>query len=152
MKRFHVHIAVDDIETNVRFYSSMFGATPTVLKPDYAKWTLDDPRINFAISKQGLKAGVDHLGVQVESETELRQLRDQVASAEIAALDQKNALCCYARSDKYWVTDPQGIVWETFHTLESIPVYGNTSRAETTAACCSPATASQPAKSGACCA
>jgi hypothetical protein len=89
--------------------------------------------------------------VQVESEAELTQLREQVAAAEIAALDQKDALCCYARSDKYWITDPQGIAWETFHTLESILVYGNTSRAETTAACCSPATAPQPAKSGACC-
>jgi catechol 2,3-dioxygenase-like lactoylglutathione lyase family enzyme len=151
MKRFHVHVSVDDLEASVRFYSSVFGVPPTVLKPDYAKWMLDDPRINFAISKQGLKAGVDHLGVQVESESELRQLRDQVASAEIIALDQKNALCCYARSDKYWVTDPQGVAWETFHTLESIPIYGHTSRAEATVACCSPTTASQPAKSGVCC-
>jgi catechol 2,3-dioxygenase-like lactoylglutathione lyase family enzyme len=152
MKRFHVHISVDDLDANVRFYSTVFGAPPTVLKPDYAKWMLDDPRINFAISKRGLKAGVDHLGMQVESETELTALREQVGAAEIAALDQANATCCYARSDKYWITDPQGIAWETFHTLESVPVYGESRRAESEA-CCSPASRarSQPLKSAACC-
>lgn len=106
-------MAVDDIEANVRFYSTVFGTQPSVLKPDYAKWMLDDPKINFAISKRGAKSGVDHLGVQVESQQELTELRQQVASAEIAALDQPNAECCYARSDKYWVNDPQGIAWET---------------------------------------
>ena len=124
MKRFHVHIAVDDLDANVRFYSTVFGASPTVLKPDYAKWMLEDPRVNFAISKRGLKPGLDHLGVQVETNEELTLLRARVARAEIAALDQENASCCYARSDKYWITDPQGIAWETFHTLGSIPVYG----------------------------
>src|SRR5262249_44969327 len=108
MKRFHVHVAVDDIDANVRFYSMVFGASPAVLKPDYAKWMLDDPRINFAISKRGAKTGVDHLGIQVESEEELTELRQQVAAAEIGVLDQPNADCCYARSEKYWVTDPQG--------------------------------------------
>jgi hypothetical protein len=122
-----------------------------VLKPDYAKWMLDDPRVNFAISMRGLAPGVDHLGIQVESGAELAALREQVAAAEIAALEQKNAVCCYARSDKYWVTDPQGIAWETFHTLESVPVYGEAPRAGATAACCSPASAPQPAKSNACC-
>ena len=152
MKRFHVHVSVGDLDANVQFYSTVFGAPPTVLKPDYAKWMLDDPRINFAISKRGLKAGVDHLGVQVESEAELTALREQVAAAEIAALDQADAACCYARSDKYWITDPQGIAWETFHTLDSIPVYGETPRAES-AVCCAPVptAASQSAKSGVCC-
>jgi hypothetical protein len=113
---------------------------------------VDDPRVNFAISKRGLKAGVDHLGVQVESEAELTALREQVAAAEIAAFDQANAACCYARSDKYWITDPQGIAWETFHTLDSIPVYGETPRAEPNACCASaPAITSQSVKSGACC-
>jgi hypothetical protein len=134
MKRFHVHVAVDDLEGNVRFYSTVFGSSPSVLKPDYAKWMLEDPRINFAISKRGAKAGVDHLGIQVESEEELAELRQRVKAAEIAALDQPNADCCYARSDKYWVTDPQGVPWETFHTLGSIPIFGETSR---TNACCS---------------
>jgi len=141
MKRFHVHVAVDDLAASIRFYSAMFGAPPTVEKSDYAKWMMDDPRINFAISMRGLKSGLDHLGVQVESEGELGALRSQVAHAEITALDQPDATCCYARSNKYWITDPQGIAWETFHTLESVPVYGDTARAqpgEAKAACCTP--------------
>jgi catechol 2,3-dioxygenase-like lactoylglutathione lyase family enzyme len=152
MKRFHVHVSVDDLDANVRFYSTVFGAPPTVLKPDYAKWMMDDPRVNFAISKRGLKPGVDHLGVQVDSDAELRTLRKQVAAAEIGALDQTDSVCCYARSDKYWITDPQGVAWETFHTLDSVPVYGETRRAESTA-CCGPAASdtSESAKSGACC-
>jgi hypothetical protein len=114
---------------------------------------LEDPRVNFAISKQGLKPGVDHLGVQVESESELSVLRKQVAKAEITALDQPNAECCYARADKYWITDPQGIAWETFHTLDSIPVYGKNGSADSTA-CCSfeRTTASQTSNSNSCCA
>jgi hypothetical protein len=147
-----VHVTVEDLDANVQFYSTVFGAPPTVLKPDYAKWMVDDPRINFAISKRGLKSGVDHLGVQVESEAELTALREQVAAAQIAAFDQANAACCYARSDKYWITDPQGIAWETFHTLDSIPVYGETARAEQTACCVSvPTAASQSVKADACC-
>ena len=144
MKRFHVHVAVKDLDANVRFYTKLFGAEPTVLKPDYAKWMLNDPRVNFAISTRGLEAGVDHLGVQVESEAELRAMREQTAVAEIDAIDQRNAECCYARSDKYWVTDPQGVAWETFHTLDSIPVYGAAEREKSTACCA--------AKSSACCA
>ena len=151
MKRFHVHVAVDDLDANVRFYSNVFGMPPTVLKPDYAKWMVDDPRVNFAISKRGLKPGVDHLGMQVESEAELTELREQVAAAEITALDQTNTVCCYARSDKYWITDPQGIAWETFHTLDSVPVYGESSRAQQTV-CCSPTPkVSQPVNSSTCC-
>lgn len=138
MKRFHVHVSVDDLDANVQFYSTVFGKAPTVLKPDYAKWMVDDPRINFAISKRGNAPGIDHLGVQVESEEELMALRKQVASAQVTALDQPDADCCYARSDKYWTTDPQGVAWETFHSLDSIPVYGETERAEKTA-CCAPA-------------
>lgn len=125
MKRFHVHISVDDLDANVRFYAGVFGVPPTVLKSDYAKWMLEDPRINFAISQTGRKLGVDHLGMQVDSDEELGSLREQVAAAEITALDQPNAQCCYARSDKYWITDPQGVAWETFHTLETIPLYGS---------------------------
>jgi catechol 2,3-dioxygenase-like lactoylglutathione lyase family enzyme len=152
MKRFHVHVSVDDLDANIQFYSTVFGIPPTVLKADYAKWMVDDPRINFAISKRGIKPGVDHLGVQVESETELTELRDQIATAEMAVLDQPNSDCCYARSDKYWTTDPQGIAWETFHTLGSIPVYGDTAR-EQTSACCKPGpTVESPScRSGACC-
>jgi len=139
MKRFHVHVAVDDLQANVRFYSMVFGARPSVQKPDYAKWMLDDPRINFAISQRGAKAGVDHLGFQVDSEEELSALRKQVADAEIAALDQPEATCCYARSDKYWITDPQGIAWETYRTLGEAEIYGAaTAKSEESSACCSP--------------
>lgn len=152
MKRFHIHVSVDDLDANVRFYSTVFGKPPTVLKPDYAKWMVEDPRINFAISKRGIKSGVDHLGIQVESETELTALRDQVAAAEIAALDQPNSECCYALSDKYWITDPQGIAWETFHSLDLIPMYGETERTQTSACCATaPSIESAPEKSGACC-
>jgi catechol 2,3-dioxygenase-like lactoylglutathione lyase family enzyme len=151
MKRFHVHVSVDNLDANIRFYSTVFGMPPTVLKPDYAKWIVDEPRINFAISKRGLKPGVDHLGIQVESEAELTELRKQVAEAEIAAIEQPNTTCCYARSDKYWITDPQGVAWETFHTLDSVPVYGDTSHPQGTA-CCSPTPkASEPANSNTCC-
>jgi len=160
MKRFHVHVSVDDLEANIRFYSTVFGTQPSVLKDDYAKWMLEDPRVNFAISKRGAKPGLDHLGVQVESNDELTALRDQVHEAEIAALDQDNAACCYARSDKYWVTDPQGIAWETFHTLDSVPVFGEDNRVlpagKEASGCCAPAPkavsiAIQPAAKQACC-
>ena len=151
MKRFHVHVSVDDLDANIRFYSTVFGMPPTVLKEDYAKWMVDDPRVNFAISKRGLKPAVDHLGMQVESEAELTSLREQVAAAEISALDQVNTVCCYARSDKYWITDPQGIAWETFHTLDSVSVYGESLQVKQTG-CCSPTPkASGPANSNTCC-
>jgi catechol 2,3-dioxygenase-like lactoylglutathione lyase family enzyme len=139
MKRFHVHVAVDDLQANVRFYSTVFGVQPSVEKPDYAKWMLEDPRINFAISQRGAKAGVDHLGFQVDSDEELSALRKQVADAEIAALDQPDATCCYARSDKYWITDPQGVAWETYRTLGEAEIYGaETKKSEEGNACCSP--------------
>ena len=156
MKRFHVHVAVDDLQKNIRFYSAMFGLAPTVEKPDYAKWMLEDPRVNFAISRRGAAAGVNHLGFQVESEDELKGLRDRVASADIQARDEAGANCCYAKSDKYWVQDPQGIAWETFHTLGEIPVFGeHTATAEPVqAGCCVPETpitfAPRP-KTNACC-
>jgi catechol 2,3-dioxygenase-like lactoylglutathione lyase family enzyme len=140
MKRFHVHVSVDDLDANIRFYSTVFGTPPSVLKSDYAKWMLDDPRVNFALSKRGARAGLDHLGVQVDSDEELARLREQVGQAEIAALDQTGAACCYAKSNKYWVTDPQGIAWETFHTLDSVPVFGEDNRsvpaAHEATACC----------------
>jgi hypothetical protein len=153
MKRFHVHVSVNDIDDSVRFYSKFFGVSPTVHKADYAKWMLEDPRINFAISKLGNASGVDHLGVQVDSDDELTELRDRVTTAEIVALDQSNAACCYARSDKYWTTDPQGVAWETFHTLESIPVFGATRGARPEAnGSAESAGASKSLKSNTCCA
>jgi catechol 2,3-dioxygenase-like lactoylglutathione lyase family enzyme len=140
MKRFHVHVAVAELAPNVRFYSTVFGAPPTVLKDDYAKWMLEDPRINFAISTRGAAPGLDHLGLQVDSDEELAALRAQVGQADIAALDQPEAACCYAQSNKYWTTDPQGIAWETFHSLAAIPVYGDERKADSDAAasCCAP--------------
>ena len=159
MKRFHVHVAVDDLASNIQFYSTVFGVPPTVEKPDYAKWMLDDPRVNFAISQRGLKAGIDHLGFQVDSDEELGAQRERIEQAQVAAVDQKDATCCYARSDKYWITDPQGIAWETFLTLDAVPVYGSVDRPETQdagsrVACCAPSTvkiAIQPATGGTCC-
>jgi catechol 2,3-dioxygenase-like lactoylglutathione lyase family enzyme len=139
MKRFHVHVAVENLETSIRFYSKMFGTEPTVRKPDYAKWMMEDPRMNFAISQRGAKPGVDHLGFQVDSDDELATLRHQAAESGIAARDQPDATCCYARSDKYWITDPQGIAWETYHTLEEAAVYGAEGRpVGESGACCAP--------------
>ena len=141
MKRLHVHVAVHDLEQSIRFYKALFDAEPTVKKEDYAKWQLEDPRVNFAISKRGARAGLDHLGIQVDDDAELGQLRSQLAQADVAILDQKNATCCYAKSDKHWTLDPQGIAWESFHTLESAPRYGADTRTEVKeakAACCAP--------------
>ena len=123
MKRFHVHVHVEDLAKNIAFYSSLFNQQPARTESDYAKWMLQDPPVNFAISTRGGAAGVDHLGIQVESEEELAELRGQAARADLALQDQGETTCCYARSDKYWVTDPQGVAWEQFHTLESIPVF-----------------------------
>ena len=141
MKRFHVHVSVDDLAKSIRFYTSVFGVGPAIEKSDYAKWMLEDPRINFAISNRGGKPGVNHLGLQVDSPDELAALRAQVARADIAADDEPAAECCYARSDKYWIEDPQGVAWETFHTLGDIPVFGKDSAsdmASATPACCAP--------------
>jgi len=144
MKRFHMHMAVADIERNIRFYSTLFGAEPTVRKADYAKWMLDDPRVNFAISARGAKAGVDHVGIQVDNETELADIHSRLVRADQEMVEQKGTSCCYAKSDKYWVQDPQGVAWEAYHTLGEVPVFGDGSRAqeaegrEVKAACCAP--------------
>ena len=124
MKRFHVHVGVHDLQQSIRFYSTLFAAEPTVLKDDYAKWQLDDPRVNFAISTRARKQGVDHLGIQAENGGELEELGTRLAHADVAVQEQKNVSCCYAKGDKYWTVDPQGIPWESFHTLGSAPVYG----------------------------
>ena len=141
MKRLHVHVAVHDLQQSIRFYSALFAAQPSVTKDDYAKWMLDDPRVNFAISKRGAKTGIDHLGIQAENETELEAIGSQLAQADVSTLEQKGTSCCYAKSDKYWTLDPQGIAWESFHTLDTIPTFGGDTRKkavprETKAACC----------------
>ena len=124
MKRFHVHVSVADLNESIRFYSQLFGGAPAVHKSDYAKWMLDDPRVNFAISTQRQPVGVNHLGFQVDSDDELRGMQAQLTAADAEIVQEDEQPCCYSRSDKYWVTDPTGIAWETFHTLSSIPVYG----------------------------
>ena len=139
MKRFHVHAHVEDLQASITFYSKMFAAEPTRVESDYAKWMLEDPRINFAISTRGSKLGVDHLGIQTDTEEELVELKAQAEAADMSLLDVGETSCCYARSDKYWLTDPQGIAWEQFHTLGNIPVFSEKapeSEAPATAACC----------------
>ena len=123
MKRFHVHAHVENLGQSIAFYSRLFGADPTRVENDYAKWMLEDPRVNFAISTRGGKTGVDHLGLQTDTEEELAELKDRARAADMALLDEGETTCCYARSDKYWLTDPQGIAWEQFHTLGSIPLF-----------------------------
>ena len=143
MKRLHVHVGVHDLNQSIRFYSTLFAAEPIVKKDDYAKWMLDDPRVNFAISTRAQKKGIDHLGIQAEDDVELEEIGSRLAQADVALLPQKGASCCYAKSDKYWTLDPQGIAWESFHSLESVPVYGEDSPIPDEAkksACCAPAT------------
>ncbi|WP_374438126.1 ArsI/CadI family heavy metal resistance metalloenzyme [Inhella sp.] len=145
MKRFHVHAHVQDLQASIAFYAKLFGAAPTRVEADYAKWMLDDPRINFAISTRGGKPGVDHLGIQTDNAEELAELRERARAAELATADEGLTSCCYARSEKHWIEDPQGIAWEHFHTLADIPVFG---QGASEAACC-PAREAKPA--GACC-
>ena len=144
MKRFHVHVGVQDLNQSIAFYSSLFGAAPSVQKEDYAKWMLDDPRVNFAISNRSGKAGLDHLGVQVDSEAELAAVEAQLRQASPDVIDEKDTACCYTAGDKHWVQDPSGIAWEAFHTLGSIPVFGIQSVATpgipVQSACCAPST------------
>src|SRR5664279_4608122 len=138
MKRFHVHAHVEDLNASVAFYSKLFAAEPTRVESDYAKWMIEDPRINFAISTRGGKPGVDHLGFQTDTDEELAELKARAQAADMALLDEGETTCCYARSDKHWVTDPQGIAWEHFHTLDSIPTFSQASAGvpQEAAACC----------------
>ncbi len=150
MKRFHVHLNVDQLDSSIRFYTTLFGTPPSVLKPDYAKWMLDDPRINFAISQRGRTAGVDHLGLQVEDDAELAAIGARLQSADAVALAEKATNCCYARSDKFWAEDPQGVRWESFRTLGEATTYNDASDTAATGkggACCGPAAATTPAAS-----
>jgi catechol 2,3-dioxygenase-like lactoylglutathione lyase family enzyme len=159
MKRLHVHVSVDDLAQSIRFYSTLFAAEPTVLKGDYAKWMLDDPRVNFAISTGSGHAGISHLGIQAEDETELAEVYDRLARAERPVIEEKGTTCCYARSDKQWIADPQGVAWETFFTHEQATVYGQsgalTRLGEASGGLsirgCAPAELTQPAETAACC-
>lgn len=139
MNRFHVHLNVSDLDASIRFYSSLFAAQPAVVKHDYAKWMLDDPRINFAISNTGRAAGIDHLGFQVDSNAELAALGTRLDAAGGAIVPEAGATCCYAQSDKMWTEDPQGTKWETFHTTGAATTYYAASAAcATDGATCSP--------------
>lgn len=146
MKRFHLHVAVENIDQSVKFYSGLFGSPPSVQKDDYAKWMLDDPRVNFAISARGREPGLDHLGIQVENQDELKEVSVRLKAADMQVLDEGATTCCYAKSEKAWVIDPQGIAWETFLTTGSATVYGNDNEVSSAdapmaknSACCAPA-------------
>ncbi len=156
MKRFHVHISVDSMAQSTQFYSALFGQAPTVLKTDYAKWMLDDPLINFAISERTAKvgqAGLDHLGFQMDSAPELHAMTASLQSAGLAVSDLGETTCCYAKSDKGWVHDPQGIAWESFVTMGEATTYGiestqvGSAASSVTGACCAPSTSSTPSAS-----
>jgi catechol 2,3-dioxygenase-like lactoylglutathione lyase family enzyme len=154
MKRLHVSVAVSDIAKSVDFYSTLFAAEPSVRKPDYAKWMLDDPRVNFSISSRGTKKGVDHLGIQVDDDADLAAVAGRLAKAGQSVFEQKATTCCYAQSNKAWVHDPEGVAWETFHTFGESTVYGEDRANEGAAsaeagACCAPETETKAAAS--CC-
>jgi uncharacterized glyoxalase superfamily protein PhnB len=145
MKRMHVHVAVEDIHHSISFYSALFAAQPAVVKSDYAKWMLDDPRVNFAISARGRGPGLDHLGIQVESDDELREVYARLREAGSTIIEQGQTSCCYAKSEKSWIDDPAGIAWETFHTIGESTDYGDgtgerEARVARTKSCCLPAT------------
>jgi catechol 2,3-dioxygenase-like lactoylglutathione lyase family enzyme len=162
MKRLHVHVSVDDLAQSIRFYSTLFAAEPTVVKDDYAKWMLEDPRVNFAISKrQGGVAGISHLGIQAEDEGELAEVYDRLALADGPTVEEKAATWWHAKSDKQWIADPQGVPWETFFTYGEATVYGQSSLRKLKDAaepacceptCCDPAESVRPAAAAACCA
>lgn len=149
MKRFHVHVAVPDLQRSIRFYSTMFGAEPSVVKDDYAKWMIEDPRVNFAISQRGSAAGVNHLGFQVDDLSELEEIHSRLQAADSGVTEEKNVSCCYARSDKYWVTDPSGVAWESFHSLGTVPFFDGETKEAAKGACCAPST-EEPARAGCC--
>ncbi|UVT17085.1 MAG: VOC family protein [Nitrospira sp.] len=143
MKRLHIHIGVENIGQAIPFYSALFGAKPVKTKPDYAKWLLDDPRVNFAISTRASKKGVDHLGIQVDDNGELDELRGRLKSAALPVFDEGETVCCYAKSDKTWVQDPAGVAWETYRTMEDAQIFAEKS-VSAESACCTPETMGTP--------
>lgn len=152
MKRLHVHVHVEDLTASIRFYASLFSAPPSLLRDDYAKWALDDPRVNFAISQRGGEAGLDHLGIQVDDEAALTEISARMVASGSTPVTEKDTACCYARSDKAWVTDPQGIAWEMFLTHGEVAAGSGPGKA---ASCCGDTSCGAPAKSAdtaACCA
>jgi catechol 2,3-dioxygenase-like lactoylglutathione lyase family enzyme len=150
MKRLHVHVAVDDLQRSIGFYSALFAARPSITKPDYAKWMLEDPRVNFAISTRGGRVGLDHLGIQAEDKDELKEIYGRLHQADGDVIEQGQTSCCYAKSEKSWIDDPAGISWETFLTTGESTDYGDGSgereaRVAHSQACCAPKAAPAPA-------
>ncbi|HSH44033.1 MAG TPA: ArsI/CadI family heavy metal resistance metalloenzyme [Arenicellales bacterium] len=143
MKRLHIHVGVDDLDRSIRFYTALFGADPVKTKEDYAKWMLDDPSVNFAISTRARGRGVDHLGLQADEEGELEEIRQRLASADMATFDEGETVCCYARSDKTWVQDPAGVAWEAYRTMNDAQVFAQEKPAGEQA-CCVPEPAAGP--------
>jgi hypothetical protein len=154
MKRLHVHVSVDDLARSISFYSTLFAAAPSVVKPDYAKWMLDDPRVNFAISTRSATVGIAHLGIQVETSAELQEVYGRLKQADRPVLEEGATTCCYAKSEKSWITDPQGLSWETFLTSGDSTTYGDSADLgqirTASAVCCTPKP--EPAADAACCA
>ena len=149
MKRMHIHVGVDNLDASIRFYSTLFDAEPAVTKDDYAKWMLDDPRVNFAISSENHAAkGIEHLGIQAESPDELQEVFSRLRKADAPLLEVGQTTCCYARSEKSWVSDPDGVVWEAFYTSGESVVYGDdptlsaVSKNAAETSCCAPSNAS----------
>lgn len=154
MKRFHVHLHVEDLDKSIAFYSELFAAEPARVESDYAKWMLEEPLVNFAISTRGARPGIDHLGFQADDPAELAAMKARAESADMALLDESETTCCYARSEKHWFTDPQGIAWEHFHTLGNIPIFIEEQKADAASACCTPSATASAASTepAACCA
>lgn len=155
MKRMHVHVAVEDLERSIGFYSALFAAEPALIKSDYARWMLDDPRVNFAISTRGREPGLDHLGIQVEDKAELNAVYARLREAGGTIIEQGQTSCCYAKSEKSWIDDPAGIAWETFLTTGENTDYGDgsgerTARVVHQKACCVPEAAPAPAPACGC--
>jgi catechol 2,3-dioxygenase-like lactoylglutathione lyase family enzyme len=146
MKRIHIHVGVENLDESIRFYSAIFGAEPVKTKPDYAKWMLEDPRVNFAISTRASKNGVNHLGIQVDENDELAELRARVKAADLAVFDEGTTVCCYAKSEKSWVQDPAGIAWEAYRTMEDAQIFSSEVAAEESACC-----VKAPVSEGPCC-
>jgi catechol 2,3-dioxygenase-like lactoylglutathione lyase family enzyme len=139
VKRLHVHVSVQDLSASIRFYRELFGAEPSVTKDDYAKWMLEDPRVNFAISRRDRPPGVDHLGIQVEDREELKQVYERLERAEGPVIEEGETVCCYARSEKSWIEDPQGVEWETFLTTGESTIYGTDEvKPKARKPCCTP--------------
>lgn len=138
MKRMHIHVAVENLAQSIQFYNRLFSENPTVEKPDYAKWMLNDPLVNFAISQRGAKVGIDHIGIQVDNDAELAELKSRLDQAETQIVSQQGTTCCYAKSDKHWVQDPSGIAWETYHTMDSSPTFSDNTPTKADSACCAP--------------